>query len=242
MAIREKYRDGFCIGVVDSIRDTWPQIIQSTKDGSYRERYHIGDTKLLRLGSLGDICMQIAAFDADDLVDGGKAATTWIAEDLLIPGHRMNPSLLPTADGCYVRGSGSIGGFFGSEMRQWLRGTVMSKIPEEVQREIKPVLKVSMSRTVQNVLIQLTTTETLWLPSHREVFGGDTVETVGVVYSELFPDAASRRKANIGSSSAFWWWLRSAYYTDFFNIVNSDGSNYYSNANGSIGVALGFCI
>lgn len=66
------------------IADSWDEILAAIDDGTARERYPVGATKELDLGDFGTIRMQLAGFDLDDRADGsGKAATTWIALDLL---------------------------------------------------------------------------------------------------------------------------------------------------------------
>lgn len=79
--------------LVESISDSWADIITSVNNGTYASKYSVGDTKLLDLGSEGVVLMQIAAFNADDKASGGKAAISWISEQLLQTSHRMNPAL-----------------------------------------------------------------------------------------------------------------------------------------------------
>lgn len=82
------------IGLEETITDTWEEIFAAEADGSYKTKYNIGDTKIIDLGSEGSVCMQIAAFDADDMADGGgKAPITWISEQLLATSRRMNPDI-----------------------------------------------------------------------------------------------------------------------------------------------------
>lgn len=77
------------------IEDDWETIITNIENGSYREKYKLGNYKPLDLGDEGVINMQIAAFNKDTLADrSGTAATTWIAKELLATQHRMNPRLV----------------------------------------------------------------------------------------------------------------------------------------------------
>lgn len=96
--------------------------------------------------------------------------------------------------------------------------------------------------TAGTAVNDVATEETFWLASCREMFGAiANAETQGPIYSEAFPDNASRVKSNVGASSASWWWLRSAYNYSGFNNVRSDGSYDYYGANSSGAVVLGFC-
>ena len=81
-------------GLTETITDSWAEIIDAVNNGTYSTKYSVGDTKILDLGSEGNVCMQIAAFNADDKASGGKAAISWISEQLLTTSHRMNPKLV----------------------------------------------------------------------------------------------------------------------------------------------------
>lgn len=79
---------------VKEIEDSWEQIMEAVNDGSYRDKYNIGNYKPLDLGSEGIVNMQIAGKDKDELADGsGMAPITWISKELLKRSHSMNPSI-----------------------------------------------------------------------------------------------------------------------------------------------------
>lgn len=228
--------------VVDGvIQDSWETIIASTQNGKYRDWYQIGDMKPLDLGTEGTVNMQIIAFDADELADGtGYAPITWISKELLATSHRMNP-----ARSEYNEGTGSIGGWDKSEMKQYLLNTVAPIVPAEIRNSVKSVKKYTrIFNTAGKAVNDVETDETFWLPSRHEMFDGTTeyYETKGPRYSEAFPDNASRVKSKVGASSASWWWLRSANSSRYFNYVNSDGSTTSRYADSSGAIALGFCI
>ena len=95
-----------------TIKDSWEQIIASIHDGTYKEKYRVGDTKSLDLGRDGIVEMQIAAFDADERADGnGPAAITWISRQPLKTEHRMNPDRKknPADETKYLTGTGAVG-------------------------------------------------------------------------------------------------------------------------------------
>ena len=256
---------GFCIGKAadpisdddqgGTITDSWSTIIANVNNGTYKTKYQIGDTKSLDLGPEGNVEMQIAAFDADELADGsGKAAITWISKQLLNSDRRMNPDREadPSDSSKYKKGTGSVGGWEYSEMREWLKSDVKPLIPDTVRNSIKPVKKYSTSfdtslRWIQNGI----TTDDVWIPSLSEVYGEDVkdyYETEGPTYTELFASQSDRIRS--GGNNTSWWWLRSANYSYFgddgtgFVDISPWGSRDY-NSGGSIGeegVALGFCI
>ena len=212
------------------ISDSWEEIIAAGEDGTYIDKYQIGDTKELDLGEEGVIEMELVAFDADKLVDGsGKAHMTWIAKDLLNTEHVMNEEL--TNDG----------GWPASDMRIWLQDSILPLFPDTVRSNIKEVKKYSYSDSDFGTI---SSSDKIWIPSRREVFGAsDRYEDSGPEYLTAFPDKTSRIKRRAGEP--YWWWLRSVpsgYYI-YFNGVTDDGSDWEGiNADSVYGVAVGFCL
>ena len=174
--------------------------------------------------------MQIVAFDEDDLADNsGKAHITFICKDLLPTTYKMNSTSTTT------------GGYEASAMRTYLSGTILPKLPVEVQAAIKEVKKIQSTYSSAVVKDGQTTTEKLWIPSDHEVGLGTTYETTGAVYSGVFTSASSTR-IKYKSGSANYWWLRSAYRADSFRGVYGNGDSGNRDAINAVGVAPGFCI
>ena len=140
-----------------------------------------------------------------------------------------------------VSGTGTIGGWENTEMRSYLKDTIKPLIPSEVRSAIKEVTKYTrIYNTSVAVVNNVTSTDDVWIPSGREIFGGTSYETSGPMYTTVFPDATSRIKKRAGSASS--WWLRSASNTSNFYYVINFGLNVTNNANTAYGVALGFCL
>lgn len=220
---------------------TWEGVFANIDDGSYADVYEVGDMVELDLGSEGVVNMQIAGIDADDLANGsGKAPISWISKELLATLHRMNPTLVKNDDGSYQEGTGNIGGWEKSEMRSYLKDTIKPLIPENVRGRIVEVSKRQNALNTSGAYVDQTTTDDVWIPN------GDYEVNYGV-YTELFPDNASRIKQRLHSN--WGWWLRGAIkYSnnkECFCIVNSNGSITGSiSGNGATtasGIALGFC-
>ena len=211
------------------ISDSWEEIIASGEDGTYIDKYRIGDTKELDLGEEGVIEMELVAFDADELADGsGKAHMTWIAKDLLISRHVMNAEYT------------SKGGWPASDMRAWLQNSILPLVPDPVRSEIKEVKKYSYSYTGIGTV---SSADRIWIPSHREIFGANyRYENRGPEYLEAFPDKSSRTRKN--GDDYYFWWLRSAYASSEsqFCSVGGNGSAYISGAGTNGGVCVGFCL
>ena len=231
---------------VAEITDSWDQIIASIANGTYATKYKIGNYKPLDLGAQGIVNMQIVAKDTDPLASGsGNAPLTFVSKELLVTTHRMNPSRAadPNDSSLYQEGTGTIGGWEKTEMRTYLRDTIKPLIPSNVRSAIKEVTKYSkIYNTSSTAVNNVTSTDDVWIPSYREIFGGTSYETSGPVYTTIFTDATSRIKNNVSSGSAAVWWLRSAIGDYNFMIVSSYGTSNGYYAYSSRGVALGFCL
>lgn len=175
--------------------------------------------------------MELVAFDADELADGsGKAHMTWIAKDLLNTEHAMNEEAT------------NEGGWPTSDMRAWLRESILPLFPETLRLNISEVRKYSYSYSDGWTI---SSSDTIWIPSTREIFGADDAnELEGPEYMTTFSLVASRQKQHTDASGPSWWGVRSASddYSDTFNGVTEDGflwdNDYAINVTG---VVVGFC-
>ena len=238
--------------VQETITDSWDKIIASVNNGTYKDKYHIGDTKKIDLGSEGIVAMQIVDFDKDELADGnGKAAITWISQQLLKTRHRMNPVKAgePEDNPIYYRlGTGSIGGWEYSEMRAWLDIDIKSLIPSNVRNAIKPVIKYSSAVDASNSnssLHDVVTADEVWIPSYKEV-KNPMWDKQGPEYEYFNTSNANLEKKVIGELQPSWWWLRTGVAEDFivmsYDYRNLNWSYSMCNPTYKEGVALGFCM
>lgn len=221
-----------------TITDTWEEIIQHIRLGDYSTRYNVGDTMSLNLGTEGYINVVLVAMDKDDKADGtGKAATTWITEDLLKTSHRMNPNRVDGREG-----TGTLGGWGKCEMRTYLKQTIKPLIPQTVRDAIIEVTKYSRIYQASDATVvnDVTSTDDVWIPSAREV--GFSKETLGPSYYTAFPYNDARKKKMNGSYYS--WWLRTAETANNFHIIASDGklTEYTSSASSKMFFPIGFCI
>ena len=220
----------------ETVNDSWSAIAASAKDGTYKTKYSVGDLKTVDLGSEGIHLMQLVAFDTDDKADGsGKAPMTWIMNDLLSTVHRMNPAMV---DG--QEGTGALGGYDKTEMKTYLTENILPLFPTDIRNNITSVTKHQSAYDTSGAKFQQATTETLWIPGHKEIFNSTSYDTDGPSYSDVFKDATSRIKKRNGSTDN--WWLRSASSTNNFKYVGSSGSDNSLNAKNANGVCPGFCM
>ena len=181
--------------------------------------------------------MQIAGFDVDDLADGsGKAHISWIGKELLKSEHMMNETVEKNPDGTYVEGTGSIGGWESSEMRNYLKETILPTIPDAVCSNIKEVTKTQKAYKVTNTKYTQTTIDNIWIPSDEEI------NSMTGVYNKLFTANARTIKFRVGETSANTWWLRNTDRNSTFLCTLTSGGNtsmYYPVQ--KHGVCLCFC-
>lgn len=216
---------GFCLAP-DTIHDSWDEISAHITAGDYATVYSIGDTKAVDLGDQGNICFQIAAFDADTDEDGHTIPITWVAKQALVTKKSMNSSNITT------------GGYPSSAMKTYV-DALESRMPTTLKSMIKAAVKTSQDYN-GGTKRDLSTAMRLWIPSNREVFGGTSYEQSGPIYSTLFKDSASRIKKIYGGTANDWW-LRSASGATNFCRVSSYGDGNYGSAYNSYGVVVGFC-
>lgn len=146
------------------IEDDWDTIIANIQNGSYEEKYKLGNYKPLDLGKEGIVNMQLVAKNDDTLADGsGTVATTWIAIELLKTAVYMNSAYDST-----TKTGGSIGGWEESRLRKYLQNTVKPLIPENVRNSIKAVQKYSVGFNSSLERFEGMCSDELWIPSVRE--------------------------------------------------------------------------
>lgn len=222
--------DDYPLTDFETIKDSWSEILAAEQDGTYSTKYAIGDTKKAVING-NDVYMQIVAFDADTLTGGSTAKITWIAKNFSET-HRMNATGT-NADGWAASG-----------MRTWLHDTIYAGLDSDLKAAIKEVDKTYYDKTNNTTK---TVSDTLWIPSYREV-GLDTTnascESSGPIYSDVFTsDNATRIKYNTTTLSTANWWLRSAHsiYTYTFMSMYYQGNYSYDSAAYDLGVVFGFC-
>ena len=208
----------------ETITDSWEQIFEAENDGSYSTKYSVGDIKYVDIGGT-QYPMAIIAMGKDVLSAGGTAKITWCGLGTL-QNVSMNFKDIVT------------NGWAGSWMRKFLRESIYPQIESTVRSNIKEVTKTYYDVTTSSTL---TTTDTVFIPSTREIFGDSSYESTGIDYTNVFNTNTARIKHYGQSNSASSWWLRSAYSATNFRNVNSRGNVNSDNASNANGVALCFC-
>ena len=130
------------------------------------------------------------------------------------------------------------GGWEATELRSWLRSEIYNTLPQDLKATIVSVNKTFYDYGSKSTL---SCEDNLWIPSWREIRGGDSHENSGADYSGYFDGSSSRLKST-------YWHLRSSV-TDgpkVFCSITPTGYGtepVYVSGNGSVnGVVIGFCI
>lgn len=211
------------------VHGTWEDLFARIADGTYATAYSIGEILPLDLGTEGEVNAQIVALNTDEKPNsGGYAKITFITQFLTATAKNMN-----STSTAYAKWNQCA-------MRTYLNETIFALIPEAIRTRIVQVKKY----TKLDGNPGYSGSETLWLPSEREMFGGTSAEQNGVTYSSYFSTNELRKKKKDGDASYAAWWLRSQRSSGrAFATVTSAGALSYANGYyTSCCPAFGFCI
>ena len=203
--------------------------------------FNIGDKIKIVLSckawsTLGDkpVTFQVYGFRHFRKVDGsGEFSKVVFGQTSIRWSHRMNPSGVNT------------GGWYATELRAWLIGTVFPLFPAQWCRMIEPVEVISTRG--DGLSATITANDQLFLFSRYEVgLGGETTEIDPDAEDKAFPiftDTASR------TEKGGLWWLRTPAKLDtgIYGFGVSYNGNYLTNEfrndnSKIINCLLGFCI
>lgn len=238
----------------DLDKNSWKMMAQASEAGMASFLWKIGDEIDVALsgGYNGTITLQIAGFNHDDLAKrSGKAGITFLSKQLIVAKEKMN--LTRTA----------AGGWRDSYMRNTVMPKIKSSLPQDLQKVIKKVEKLSTTGGSSQVVSS--TEDDLFIPSSVEAGGFDTticpsdngisskhVSDEGIKY-QIFKSSADLIKNPIYGEKGMWW-LRSTPYSHSYRdigfgvvlqtgdrIKNAEADGGLNGVNLS-GVCFGFCI
>lgn len=209
----------------------------------------VSGVKAVKLSDGTELKMRLVGLMHDDKADNsGQAAMTLVATNACWS-RRMAP------------GTTTDGGWKASELRSWMNGELVGKLPDSLSRIVVPVLKVS-NNVGKSSSGQVTsqTSDTLWVPSIIELTGAvswnyDSDPKNSAYYNSVFNGEgdqyeyfASQRVVSEAGNSCLAcggaWWLRStAASSGRGRHVDASGNpSTYGNSNDTHGVVVGMCI
>lgn len=201
---------------------SWAEIKEYAQADKLRELMQLGDELPLELKTGEKITAQLC-----DLTPGDRPC--FVLKNCMKDEKPMN------------KRDTNKGGWEKSFMREWLNGTVLHLLPDELQEIIVPrAIRQNLNGKIAE------TKDALWLPSFTEMFGENdswAPADAGDIQFQLFTTERSRVK-ECGNRGTWWYWLRSPRGSNSatFCDVNSNGDASYNNASNSSGVAFGFCL
>ena len=210
---------------------SWDDIATFSENGVANKIFSVGDTKSVNFTD-ETIVFEIADFNKDNLVGGGKAGITLIAKDLSKDTHYIHNYTNKSID------------FNLTDMFKTTLPSYFSKMDSSVKKHIKPVLKeISL---LSNGNSKKSVEMNLFIPSEYEITGSITYSNSqeGPRYS-LYTSSSKRIKNK--NNEPFQYYTRSHVYSSWRNytLIGTDGNSWYNEYNyfnSSFGVCLGFCI
>lgn len=218
---------------------SWSDIAYIADQGRASQIWDVTDEKELTLK--GDynatICVQIAGFDHDDLVGGGKAPISFVIKDIFT-NEKAGTNSINWA-GCTIRND--------------ILPKIMNSLPEDLRPLIKTVRKKRQQKFYTGWYDVGYVEDDLFLFSLHEVglskylSGNDE----GTAYQIFAQDAGNRVRKNLSGAVIDWWTCSARATTSSspsvsWNRIRSDGSGGEDDtlygASYSLGIVFGFCI
>ena len=218
-------------------KDSWSTIAANVKAGN-TDKYNVGDTKSVDLGSLGTYIVRLAN-KSTCTTETSETACGFVVEFAdIITKQKMNST------------NTNVGGWPASEARTYINSTILNALPSDLQNVIVNTKVISGHGSTAGET-NFTSTDKLYLLSQKEVWGEVEYDTVDTETKQLdyyknlgvtFNNYAGAIKQYNGSNN--FWWLRDAFSDDaiIFLIVNSIGNWSGNGAGISNGVSPAFRI
>ena len=210
---------------METITDTWAQIKEAEEDGTYTEKYAIGDTKMVEIGGK-QILMEIVGFDKDVAEDGSTVPITWMTKYL----NWIKP---------YCSNNIREQSYAKSDLKPYI-ATLYSSMQEDVAAMVVPVKKCSQSysSSVKGPVYD-DSVEVCWAPSLREIGITSQVEPRGPVYEQFVSDS-DRIRFYQGAAKVYY--CRTAAASGYCQTVSVSGGTVSGTGSPyAYGFLLGFC-
>ena len=203
-------------------KDSWSTIAANVKAGN-TDKYNVGDTKEVDLGSLGTHTVRLAN-KSTCTTETSETACGFVVEFAdIITKQKMNST------------NTNVGGWPASEARTYINSTIYESLPSDLQNVITSTKVISGHGSTTGET-NFTSTDKLYLLSKKEVYGEATYDTVDTETKQLdyYKNLGVTTSIYSGAikqynGSNLYWWLRSAisrYANRFLSVANYGGWAY----------------
>lgn len=211
---------------------TWEAIEEIAASGKAPQVLGLGAFKHFTLKDGQTLKARVIGFNHDKLADEqGVAPITWELVTTLADERAMNKERTNATS------------WEGADLRAWLNGELWDLLPDDLKAIIKPVVKLTASKTKADQLIE--TRDHLFIKSEREMTGRCfySLPGEGRQYALYAAEGVSWVMKDTSGGDA-WPWLRSPYASGAttFCSVNAGGAPNSYSASSTYGVAFGFCV
>lgn len=211
---------------------TWAEIAMYAQSGMADKIFEVGDAKTVQLKDGTSIDVRIIGFYHDKDADGRLLPISFETVQTMNDDEVMNEKYT------------NEGGWEKSFLRARLNGSFFDEmLPDDLKAVIKPCVKLTGTGGKNPVMGQ--TVDKLFVLSEQEIFGRKVFSMGGEGHWYDWYRQEDNPYGKVKQNGeADWRWERSPGGSDTTNFcsVNSSGGANDDSANGSFGVAFGFCV
>ena len=196
--------------------DSWSTIAANVQAGN-TDKYNVGDTKEVDLGSLGTHIVRISNM-SECTTETSETACGFVVEFAdIITGHAM------------ISTSTNVGGWPASEGRTYINSTIYESLPNDLQNVIVST-KVISGYGKTSGETNFTSTDKLYLLSTKEVWGEAIYDTLDTETRQLdyYKNLGVTTSSYAGAIKQYngSWWLRSACSGNTYYFINVTDGGY----------------
>ena len=207
--------------------NTWAQIIDACHKNQVPDTWVVGSQKTMTINGTA-YAIDIIGKNHDTYASGGKAPLTFQLHDCYGEAKNMNSS------------NTNSGGWTSCAMRSTHLPAILALMPTEVQNGIREVNKLTSASGASATIN--TTADKLFLLSEIEIFGEATYSVAGEGTQYAYYKAGNSKVKKLNVSADYWWERSPAGgSSEYFCIVDNDGTVFGYTAGFAQGVAFGFC-
>lgn len=229
---------------------SWDTIAEKSADGTASQMWSVGDKKAVTMSDGTTINVVIAGFNHDDLADGsGKAGITLLYDNV----YGVSPMI--TATPSNYSGCPDNWGYSTLAIHSALETQKTSKLPSDLSKHIKPVLKKYYNNDLSGTSEEKTvaTSNYMWLLSEKEC-GFKTSGTILNYEGEPYPlftpnkenwdDCSELKRYDVSGNQRKWWIRTKTKTSKYWTAIDITGkkATTVGQSDSNVYILAGFCI